>query len=148
MRKLDQNPDDTAQAMIVIAALAGNHGRRLFRRFRRSPRAEAILGERRDLYAILCDGERLRAMPPGSLGRAIGDWFAREQIGAEGLAQADALARTQLGQSPQQGDREPVDARIELYEEWGGHRPLGRLPGERRRAQHHGPPVWRRSCRR
>jgi hypothetical protein len=27
-------------------------------------------------------------MPPGSLGRTIGEWFAREHISAQGLAQA------------------------------------------------------------
>lgn len=108
MRKLVDDPDDTAQAIVVIAALAGNSGKRLFRRFRRSPRAEAILRERRDLYAILSDLDRLRAMPPGSLGRTIGEWFAREQIGAQGLAQAAVTARSQLGVADPNGDDERV----------------------------------------
>jgi ubiquinone biosynthesis protein COQ4 len=108
MRKLDENPDDTSQAIVVIGALAGNSGRRLYRRFARSPRAAAILRERRDLYPILSDLERLRAMPPGSLGRTIGDWFAREQISAQGLAQASAVARAQLGVTPPDGDPERV----------------------------------------
>lgn len=108
MRKLGENPDDTSQAIVVIGALAGNSGRRLFRRFRRSPRAEAILRGRRDLYSILSDLERLRALPPGSLGSAIGEWFARERISAQGLAQASAMARTQLGTTPPDGDDERV----------------------------------------
>lgn len=108
MRKLVDDPDDTAQAIVVIGALTGNSGKRLFRRFRRSPRAEAILRERRDLYANLNDLDRLRAMPPGSLGRAIGEWFAREQIGAQGLAQAAVLARSQLGVVDPDGDDERV----------------------------------------
>lgn len=104
MRQLGENPDDTAQAIVVIAALAGNWNRRLLRRFRRSPRARAILRERRDLYRALSDREGLLALPPGSLGREIGEWFAREEIGAEGLALAAASARTQLGAAAPDGD--------------------------------------------
>jgi len=108
MRKLGQDPDDTAQAIVVIAALAGNSNQRLLRRFRRSPRADAILRERRDLYHLLSDREGLLALPAGSLGREIGEWFAREQIGAQGLAQAAATARTQLGTTPPDGAEEQV----------------------------------------
>lgn len=108
MRRLRENPDDTSQAIVVIAAMSGNSGRRLFRRFRRSPRAEAILRERRDLYAPLSDVDRLRALPAGSLGREIGEWFAREQISAQGLAQAALTARAELGATPPEGDDERV----------------------------------------
>jgi ubiquinone biosynthesis protein COQ4 len=80
MRVLRQNPDDTAQAIMVIAALSGNSGRRLFKRFERSPLGVRILRERRDLYDILSDTDGLRAMPEGSLGKTIGDWFVRENI--------------------------------------------------------------------
>jgi ubiquinone biosynthesis protein COQ4 len=108
MRKLRENPDDTARAIMVIGALSGNSGERLFRRFRRSPRAEAILREKRDLYDILSDVDRLRSMPEGSLGRTIGDWFVREQISAQGLAQASAAAQAQLGIAPPSGDDQRV----------------------------------------
>jgi ubiquinone biosynthesis protein COQ4 len=108
MRKLRENPDDTAQAIMVIAALAGNSGKRLFRRFRRSPRAAAILREKRDLYDILGDIDGLRSMPEGSLGRTIGEWFVREQISAQGLAQASASAQAQLGIAPPTGDDQRV----------------------------------------
>lgn len=108
MRKLGQDPDDTAQAIVVIAALAGNSNQRLLRRFRRSPRAEAILRERRDLYGLLGDLDGLLALPAGSLGRTIGEWFARERIGAQGLARAAAAARAQLGTTPPDGGDEQV----------------------------------------
>lgn len=108
MRRLTRDPDDTAQAIVVIAALAGNWSQRLLRRFHRSPRARAILRERRDLYALLSDREGLLALPPGSLGRAIGEWFARERIGAEGLARAALQARTQLGSAPLDGGDEQI----------------------------------------
>jgi ubiquinone biosynthesis protein COQ4 len=47
-------------------------------------------------------------MPAGSLGRTIGDWFVREQISAQGLAQASAAAQAQLGIAPPSGDDQRV----------------------------------------
>lgn len=108
MRKLGQDPDDTGQAIVVIAALAGNWSQRLLRRFRRSPRAEAILRGRCDLHSVLSDLEGLLALPADSLGRKIGEWFAREQIGTQGLAQAVAAARAQLGSAPPEAGEEEV----------------------------------------
>ncbi len=108
MRAARANPDDTAAAIMVIGALSGNAGKRLLRRFRRSPRAEAILRGKRDLYAILSDLDRLRSMPEGSLGRAIGDWFARENISAQGLAQASEAAQAKLGVTPPAEEDERV----------------------------------------
>ncbi|MBW2699108.1 MAG: hypothetical protein JRE70_21680, partial [Deltaproteobacteria bacterium] len=93
MRTLRADPDDTAAAIRVIAALSGNSGRRHFRRFQRSARGARILREKRDLYGVLTDRERLRAMPPASLGRTIIDWFERENISTKGLAQASKAAR-------------------------------------------------------
>ncbi|HJO22691.1 MAG: Coq4 family protein [Myxococcota bacterium] len=98
MRELRNNPDDTAAAIRVIAALAGNSGKRGFERFQRSTRGAQILGEKQDLYDILTDRERLEAMPPGSLGRSIIEWFEREGISTEGLVQASVAA--QGGASP------------------------------------------------
>jgi ubiquinone biosynthesis protein COQ4 len=108
MRKLSADPDDTAQAIVVIGALAGNSGRRQLRRFRRSPAGREILREKRDLYALLADQEHLRSLPAGTLGRAIGDWFAREQISAQGLAQAAESAQGTLGRPGAPTDDERV----------------------------------------
>ncbi len=99
MRTLRDDPDDTAAAIRVIAALSGNSGRRNFKRFQRSRRGAQILREKQDLYGILTDQERLRAMPPGSLGRTIIDWFEREQISTAGLARASEAARSGAGRS-------------------------------------------------
>ncbi len=93
MRSLREDPDDTAAAIRVIAALSGNSGRRGFRRFRGSARGARILREKRDLYDVLTDHERLKAMPAGSLGRVLIDWFERENISTEGLARASEAAR-------------------------------------------------------
>ncbi|MCP3984973.1 MAG: hypothetical protein GY723_11325 [bacterium] len=93
MRALRQDPDNTAAAIQVIGALSGDSGRRAFRRFQRSPQGERILREKQDLFDVLTDHERLHAMPEGSLGRTIVDWFERENISTAGLAQASAAAR-------------------------------------------------------
>lgn len=106
MRALREDPDDTAAAIRVIAALSGNSGRRNFRRFQRSARGARILREKRDLYGMLTDHERLRAMPPGSLGRAVIDWFERENISTQGLAQASEAARS--GADQKLGEKEQL----------------------------------------
>ncbi|MCP3985525.1 MAG: hypothetical protein GY723_14135 [bacterium] len=100
IEKLAENPDDTAQAIVAIAAMSGNSNERLFKRLKRSPRGQKILDERRDLYGILCDRERLLAMPKGSLGRTICEWFIRENLSAEGLAGASEAAAQQFPDRP------------------------------------------------
>jgi ubiquinone biosynthesis protein COQ4 len=97
LRALSQNPDDTAQGIVAIAALTGNSNERLFRRFKRSEKGREILRQRRDLYALLSDHERMLAMPPGSLGRTIVEWFIREDISAQGLAAASEQAAKTFG---------------------------------------------------
>ena len=96
MEVLAEDPDDTTQAIVAIAAMSGNSNERLLRRFKKSPKGQQILAERRDLYGILCDRERLLAMPEGSLGRTICEWFMREGISADGLAGASEAAADQF----------------------------------------------------
>lgn len=107
MRALRKDPDDTAAAIRVIMALSGNSGRRDFERFRRTARGTRILREKTDLFEVLTDRERLEAMPPGSLGRAIIDWFKRENISTQGLALASEAAR--------EGENQKLDDAEELY---------------------------------
>lgn len=112
MRLVRENPDDTAAAIVVIAALSGNAGKRLFNRFRRSPNADRILREKRDLYDLLADVDGLLAMPEGSLGRTIGQWFVRENIGAQGLAQASQAANLKLKLPPAAGEEQVFSTRL------------------------------------
>jgi len=88
MRALLRDPDDTARVFDVIAALGGRGAERSFERFRSLETGARILAEKRSLLHVLADRERLHALPPGSLGRAYADFMGREQISAEGLAQA------------------------------------------------------------
>jgi ubiquinone biosynthesis protein COQ4 len=92
MNALLANPDDTAQVFRIIAALSGNSGARLLRRFRRTSTGARVLRERSRMIDILGDGERMRAMPAGSLGAAVRDFYAAEQLSVEGLADASQAA--------------------------------------------------------
>ncbi len=92
MAKLREDPDDTAAAIRVIAALSGNSTRRGVKRLQRSVRGARILREKQDLYDLLTAHERLKAMAPGTLGRTIVDWFDRENISTQGLVQASEAA--------------------------------------------------------
>ena len=100
MEALGENPDDTAQAIVVIGAMSGGSNERLFKRFKKSAAGQRILDERRDLYGLLCDRERMLAMPEGSLGRTICEWFIREDISAEGLAGASEAASEKFADRP------------------------------------------------
>ena len=63
---LSLNELSSGRAIIAIGALTGNSNKRLFKRFSRSERGRQILRERRDLYDILSDTDRMLAMSPGS----------------------------------------------------------------------------------
>lgn len=92
LQRLLNNPDDTGQAFRVIGALSGDAGGRMYRRFRRSGKGARLLREKPQLFDALNDTARLLAMPEGSLGRAIGEYFDVEQLSAEGLAAASESA--------------------------------------------------------
>ena len=92
MRGLLADPDDTAAAFRVIGALSGNSTGRGLRRFRRLPTGARILRERRSILDTLCNAERMRAMPAGSLGAAVRDFHRVERISADGLAEASEQA--------------------------------------------------------
>lgn len=94
MRALLENPDDTAQAFKVVAAMSGNSGQRQLRRFQRSPRGARILQEKRSLVDVIGDMDRLRAMPADSLGHAIAEWYTREGLSAQGLVAASEAGRS------------------------------------------------------
>src|SRR5471030_833471 len=86
VRRLLDDPDDTRQVFIVLNAMRGRSGLRLFRRFKASPVGAAILSQRRSLLARLQDGAALAQLPQGSLGRAYLDFMTAEQLSADGLA--------------------------------------------------------------
>ena len=89
---LSANPDDTEQAIRAIAAMSGNSNERCFRRFKRTTGGARILRERRELYDVLGDVDRLESMPVNSLGKAIWEFYTTEELSAQGLKAAGEAA--------------------------------------------------------
>ena len=88
IRRLFANPEDTAQVFIVLRAMRGRSGIKLFRRFKESPVGKAVLAERRALLNALQDSKALAAMPEGSLGRTYLAFMAEENLTADGLVES------------------------------------------------------------
>jgi len=92
MRALLADPDDTAKAFRVIGALSGNSTGRGLEKFRRSPVGARMLRDRTRMLDLIADSDRMAAMPEGSLGAAVRDFYAAEQISAAGLVAASEEA--------------------------------------------------------
>jgi ubiquinone biosynthesis protein COQ4 len=117
MQALGADPDDTAQAIRAIGAMAGNSPERCFKRFARSSTGARILREERELYDILSDIDRLGAMPEGSLGRAIWTFYTTEEISAQGLKGASEAAAGETGFFAGNDDRARFGRRLrELHD--------------------------------
>ncbi|NIJ42401.1 ubiquinone biosynthesis protein COQ4 [Parvibaculum indicum] len=88
IRALKENKEDTGQVFKVIEALSGGAEERLFHRFEASHGGKRVLGEKLDLLSVLCDREKLAAMPEGSLGAAYYRFMTSENLTADGLVEA------------------------------------------------------------
>jgi ubiquinone biosynthesis protein COQ4 len=106
VRRLLANPDQTREVFVILRAMRGRSGIRLFRRFQQSAMGARILAERRSLLETLSDRPALAAMPAGSLGHDYQRFMAAEDLSAAGL-----LAPSQSW------DDEPVPADVKLFRE-------------------------------
>ena len=88
IRALKQNKEDTGQVFKVIEALSGGSDERLFNRFLASYGGQRVLDEKLDLLSVLCDQEKLAAMPEGSLGKTYYHFMTSENLTADGLVDA------------------------------------------------------------
>jgi ubiquinone biosynthesis protein COQ4 len=88
MRALLADPDDTALVFRIIRSLSGNSFERLYQRVIADPTGARVLGEKRDILAVLQDRARLRELPNGTLGREYARFLDTEGISAEGLVDA------------------------------------------------------------
>lgn len=89
VRKVVDDPEQTTQVFRVIQALSGPSLRRNFKRFKATTVGKRVLSEKLDLVAMLNDREMLSNLPEHSLGHAYFRFVTKEQISADGLAQAN-----------------------------------------------------------
>jgi ubiquinone biosynthesis protein COQ4 len=88
IRKLQRNPEDTAQIFVILRAMRGRGGVRMFRRFAESLTGKRVLSENRVLLSALTDQAGLEALPLGSLGRCYLAFMRQQNLDAAGLVQA------------------------------------------------------------
>ncbi len=92
VRRVVNDPEQTAQVFRVIQALSGPSLRRNFKRFAATPTGQQVLKERLNLVEKLSDSDYLRRQPEHSLGHLYLRFIQREEISAGGLEQASAEA--------------------------------------------------------
>lgn len=85
VRRLMANPEATQEVFVILRAMRGRSGIKLFNRFRQSAMGARILNEKRSLFAALSDSATLAALPQGSLGRTYHRFMASENLSPEGL---------------------------------------------------------------
>ena len=106
VRRLLANPDATREVFVVLRAMRGGSGLRLFHRFRNNAMGKRVLAENRELLESLTDRSTLAAMPAGSLGYDYQSFMAAENLSAEGLT------------VPSQAfDEEPAAGDVKLFRE-------------------------------
>jgi ubiquinone biosynthesis protein COQ4 len=88
VRNLINNPADTSQVFAVIRAMSGPALQRGLKRFSQLAAGRHVLDQDIDLLHTLRDRDRLRAMRPGSFGRAYLAFVEREELSADGLVEA------------------------------------------------------------
>lgn len=101
LRELLADPDRTDRVFVIIDALSGNTGERLFQRFAATPTGRCVLAEQRDILARLSDRDALAALPDGSLGRHYAEFMSAEQISADGLVAASEQGGSGPNEDPE-----------------------------------------------
>ena len=93
--RLFSNPEDTRQVFVILNALRGRSGHRMFRRFVASPTGAAVLADRRRLIDRLQDHDALARLPQGSLGREYLSFMQAENLSAAGLIEPSMTEEVQ-----------------------------------------------------
>lgn len=88
IRRLINDPEDTAQVFTIVRALAGASIERGYRRFVKLPVGRRVIDEQRELLDALRDRQVLAELPTGSLGRAYLNFVESENLSADGLVEA------------------------------------------------------------
>jgi ubiquinone biosynthesis protein COQ4 len=88
MARHQGDPANTRQVFVILRAMRGRSGLKMFQRFAASPTGADLLRRRPSLLATLCDRARLAQLPQGSMGRTYLDFMEGEMLSADGLVQA------------------------------------------------------------
>jgi ubiquinone biosynthesis protein COQ4 len=119
LQVLIDDPKRTEKVFEIAEALAGNSFERNFQRFAAEREGRRLLAERPSLLAALQDREALRALAPGSFGRAYADFMEKGNLTAEGLVEADVMAERPNPPEPVDPDREYYGDRIrDMHDLW------------------------------
>ena len=111
LKDLIADPERTDRVFEIIRALSGNAFEKAWQRFRAHPDGQRLLAEKPSLLAALSDRAALRALPPGSFGRAYADFMDEAKLDATGLVEAEETATQTYGRP----DDEPVDPEREFF---------------------------------
>src|SRR6188474_635460 len=85
VRALMRDPNDVAQVFTVVNALPGASFERIVRRLRTTPEGARLLAAKPSIARVLCERDKLRALPDGTLGREYARFMDDENISAETL---------------------------------------------------------------
>ncbi len=88
LKALMADKEDTAQVFKIMSCLTGKSLWRKYQQFAKTDLGNRVLSEEVDLLDTLADRTALAKLPEGSLGRVYLDFMQRENISAEGLADA------------------------------------------------------------
>lgn len=92
LKQVVADPENTPKVFEVLRALGLPAIRRAARRFKETAVGRSVHGEGRELIEALRDRDALLGLPNGSLGRAYHDFVYREDLSADGLAEASMAA--------------------------------------------------------
>lgn len=113
-----RDSEDTTAGARFVYALQGKTTERVFQRFRDDPDGARILLERRSIRETLMDRARLRAMPPGSLGRVYVAFMDDEGISLDGLDAAIAEPVREVYGVMDAERRLVLDRTVDLHDLW------------------------------
>ncbi len=99
--RLVLNKEDTRQVFETVTAVTRDSSRELFARFIATPYGRRVVTEPVELEAILGDFPRLRALAPGTIGRAYFDFMDDAGFTPQGLLDAADEAGVGLKEYPE-----------------------------------------------
>ncbi|HAC57036.1 MAG TPA: hypothetical protein DCF73_01630 [Rhodobiaceae bacterium] len=98
LKKIRLDKEQTDEVFRFVNALGAGRARYLATRFKADLEGRALLSERLSLLPTLCDRERLKSLPEGTLGRAYHDFVHGENLTPEALVEASAGGREMSGE--------------------------------------------------